>query len=78
MRREAVESTRVKSVGYKASRKILEIEFQSEEVYQYLDVPGIVYEGFCQARSKGQYFNSEIRDTYEFERLGRGRRATGR
>jgi hypothetical protein len=42
-----------------------------------LEVPKTVYEELCQARSKGQYFNGEIRDDYEFVHLDRGRRATG-
>jgi hypothetical protein len=69
MRREAVESTTMKSVGYQAREKTLEIEFQSGMVYQYLDVPQEVYEGLLQEGSKGQYFNREIRDAYECVRM---------
>jgi hypothetical protein len=54
MRREAVEST-MRSVGYGSKSKILEIEFQSGEMYQYLDVPKIVHEKLLGAASKGQY-----------------------
>jgi hypothetical protein len=65
----------MKSVGYQAKDKTLEIEFQSGVLYQYWDVPPEVYEGLLQARSKGQYFNGEIRDCYECARLSAGRRA---
>lgn len=65
----------MRSVGYDGRSKILEIEFQSGEVYQYLDVPGTVHQKLQSAKSKGQYFNSEIRDDYPFVRLARGRRA---
>jgi hypothetical protein len=64
-------------VGYERRSKILEIEFQSGAVYQYIDVPARVYEEFWKAESKGQYFNCEIRDTYTFIRLGQGGRAAG-
>ncbi len=65
----------MRSVGYDGRSKILEIEFQSGEVYQYLDVPGTVHQKLQSAKSKGQYFNSEIRDEYPCVRLARGRRA---
>jgi hypothetical protein len=77
MRRRRVESTTVRSVGYQRRSRILEIEFQSGVVYQYVDVPARVYEEFCKAESKGKYFNSEIRDGYEFVRVQRGRAAGG-
>jgi hypothetical protein len=77
MRREAVDSTTVKSVGYESKRQVLEIEFQSGAVYQYLNVPKAVHEGLWRAESKGRYFNDEIRGAYEFVRVGAGR-ATGR
>jgi hypothetical protein len=77
MQREPVESTTVRSVGYESHSKVLEIEFQSGEIYQYLDVPEAVHRKFRRAGSKGRYFNDEIRDDYAFVRLGRGRRVAG-
>ena len=77
MKREPVESTTMRSVGYEAGSQILEIEFQSGAVYEYLDVPQKVHEELIRAESKGEYFNSEIRDDYEFVRIGKARRAAG-
>jgi hypothetical protein len=76
MRREAVKSTTLKSVGYESKSRILEIGFQSGVVYQYLDVPKRVHEALRRAESKGRYFNGEIRDEYAFVRVGARRRAT--
>ena len=67
----------MRSVGYEARSQILEIEFQSGAVYQYLDVPQKVHEELIGAESKGQYFNSEIRDDYEFVRVAKTRRVAG-
>ena len=67
----------MRSMGYEARSRILEIEFQSGAVYQYLEVPRKVHEELIGAESKGQYFNSEIRDDYEFVRVGKTRRAAG-
>ena len=67
----------MRSVGYELRSQILEIEFQSGAVYEYLDVPQKVHEDLISSESKGQYFNSEIRDDYEFVRIGKTRRAAG-
>ncbi len=72
-----MQSTTVRSVGYETKSKVLEIEFQSGVVYQYLQVPPEVHKAFLRAKSKGQYFNGEIRDDYAFVRLGARRRAGG-
>jgi hypothetical protein len=56
----------MKSVGYEARSRILEIEFGSGAVYQYLGVPAKMYEQLLAAESKGRYFNSEIRESYPY------------
>ena len=61
----------MKSVGYEARSRILEIEFDSGAVYQYIGVPARIYEQLLAAESKGGYFNSEIRDTYSYVRVSR-------
>ena len=68
----------MRSVGYESKSQILEIEFQSGEVYQYFDVPEMVHKELLRAESKGQYFNGEIREEYAFVRLGARRRAASR
>ena len=75
MRRKPVDSSTMRSVGYEAESRILEIEFDSGAVYQYLDVPLRRYEELQAAESKGRYFNSEIRDSYPYVQVGRSRGA---
>lgn len=65
----------MRSVGYEAGSRILEIEFQSGAVYQYFEVPVRVHKGLLQAESKGQYFNSEIREDYAWVRVGKSWRS---
>ena len=65
----------MRSMGYQAETGVLEIEFQSGEVYEYFDVPADVYVGLEKAESKGQYFNREIRDDYGYARKGKARGA---
>jgi hypothetical protein len=74
MERQAVESTTMRSVGYDQTEQILELQFQCDAVYLYLDVPPAIYRELLEAESKGRYFNSEIRDAYEFVRVDRRER----
>ena len=65
MKREAVISRAIRSVGYHAGT--LEIEFVDGDVYRYFLVPRHVFLEFMQAESKGAFFNERIRDRYPME-----------
>lgn len=69
MNRELVESSNLVSVGYDGDTATLEIEFKGNSVYQYCDVPDMVYRGLMQASSKGGYFHANIRDNYRYVKL---------
>ena len=66
MRREDVDSSMINSVGYDTDERIMEVEFNSGEVYQYYDVPPEEYAGLMDAGSKGQYMHSNIIDMYTY------------
>ncbi len=68
MKREAVSSSTMASVGYAGGT--LEIEFENGHVYRYLGVPEAVHAELVRAESKGQFFNAKIRNAYRFERVG--------
>jgi hypothetical protein len=70
MQRTAVESGKIRSVGYDADTKVLEVEFAGGRVYQYFDVPKEKHEGFMSAESKGAFFNQQINGQYKYERQG--------
>lgn len=74
MKRTEVESSMIRSVGYDPDARVLEIEFNSDQVYQYFDVPSEEYEGLMQAESHGRYFLANIRDVYGYRRVSRSRR----
>jgi hypothetical protein len=71
MRREPVESSAIRSVGYDRATATLEIEFHTDKVYRYFAVPHAVHEGLVGAESPGAYFNEKIRDRYPEERVSR-------
>lgn len=58
MRREAVDSESIASIGYAPHRCELEIEFrQSGDVYRYSGVSAVEHAEFMAAESKGDYLN---------------------
>ena len=70
MDRKPVSSSNLASMGYDNSTEILEVEFLSGAIYEYKNVPSIVYEELMNAASHGSYFNREIRMTYPYEKIG--------
>ncbi|MDD5096424.1 MAG: KTSC domain-containing protein [Candidatus ainarchaeum sp.] len=64
MKRIAVSSSDIASVGHSAEQEVLEIEFKNGGVYQYFRVPNKVYSELMAAESKGKYFHRYIRDKY--------------
>ena len=69
MQRITVDSSHIVAVGYDPAEKVLEIEFKEGQVYQYLDVPGDVAEGFLHADSYGQYFYAYINKHYRYHKV---------
>ena len=67
MKRLSVRSSNLASIGY--DDKVLEIEFNSGGIYQYHNVPSIVYEQLMSARSHGKYFASNIKNYYTYSKI---------
>lgn len=60
-------SSVISRIGYNAPARELHVTFTSGRCYSYFAVPAEVYYQFCRAASKGEFFNTLIRDRYEFE-----------
>jgi hypothetical protein len=71
MDREPVESSTLASVGYDATTFVLELEFRSGHVYQYLGTPFRIHCELRDAESQGRYFNQKIRDHFPHIHLPR-------
>jgi len=65
----AVESTTLATVAYDEARDLLQLEFRSQAIYQYLGVPPIVHQALLGAASKGRYFNQAIRGRFPYKRV---------
>jgi len=68
--REPVKSVILRSVGYDAGTKVLEIEFQNGLVYQFMDVPLKVYRDLMSSGSIGKYFSEKIRPRFQTKQVG--------
>ncbi|TDN92908.1 KTSC domain-containing protein [Microbacterium sp. BK668] len=69
MRREQVESTVIRSVGYDVATAVLEIEFTSGDLYRYYAVPPSAHRGLLAADSAGRFFAQRIRPVYPTEQI---------
>lgn len=70
MKRELVDSTAIKSIGYNEDKHLLEVEiWESGRVYQYNDVPLEEYFDFMDAKSLGEYYNRVIKVKYDYKEL---------
>jgi hypothetical protein len=69
MKRYPVKSSMIDSVGYDPKKKILELEFTSGALWQYLKVPSSEYVKMMKAKSVGRFFLSNIQECYEEVRL---------
>ena len=70
MKRDSVSSSNIVSVGYDSASDTLEVEFMSGSVYQYYNVPQLIYDNFVAAPSVGQFFAYQIRNAFPYSRVG--------
>jgi hypothetical protein len=65
--RIAVDSSAITSIGFKGN--VLEIEFNSGNVYQYNGVTAATFYDFLNSESKGKFFNLYIKGNYDVIRI---------
>lgn len=73
MKREKIEgSSNIAEIGYDEEKKVLEVKFQNNSIYQYSPVPKALYEELMLAESKGKFLNNEIKWAagINFKRVG--------
>ena len=62
-----VDSECINAVAYNWFDYVLRIRFNSGSIYQYNHVPTHVFDNLLNSSSKGRYFNSYIKDVYDFQ-----------
>ena len=66
---QRVSSSSIDEVGYDSGQRTLAICFHTGGEYLYADVPREIFEALLSASSIGAYFNSEIRNSYPYQRI---------
>ncbi|TYO61258.1 KTSC domain-containing protein [Bradyrhizobium hipponense] len=64
-------SSVIRFFRYAPDTRELKVSFVSGRIYAYEDVPPEVADDFRAARSKGTFFNHEIRDHYTYREITR-------
>ena len=64
-----VDSSAIRAIEYDRGLRRLQVTFASGDRYVYRGVPGEVHRAFCEAESKGRFFQTKIRDRYPYARL---------
>ncbi len=69
MQRILVHSSNIRSVGYDSNAGVLEVEFDSGDVYQYFNVPDHIYRSLMASGSHGTFLNDYIRYNYRYQKV---------
>jgi hypothetical protein len=69
MNRTSIVSSNLKSVGYDATSKTLEVEFANGHVWQYHNVPAETHAALHKADSAGSFFASSIRSAFKASKI---------
>lgn len=59
-----VESSNLDAVGYDGVNHRLRVQFHNGTLYDYANVPASIFNQLLVARSKGQFFNENVKDEY--------------
>lgn len=64
-----IESSNIKKTEYDTVTKLLVTEFNNGFIYEYENVPHLIYTKFRNAESQGKFFMSEIAKKYKYKKL---------
>jgi hypothetical protein len=69
MERKKINSSSIRSIGYDARNRVLEIEFSSGGISHYSGVAEEVYRRLMNAPSPGSYFHDNIEESFTAKRI---------
>ena len=69
MERKRVNASNIRSAGYDARDRVLEVELRSGTVMQYSGVSETVYRGLMNAPSPDSYYRDRIEEDFPAKRL---------
>lgn len=69
MERKRISSGNIRTVGYDARSRMLEIEFSSGSIVQYSGVSDEVHRRLLNSPSPGSYFRDQIEENFSSKRV---------
>lgn len=69
MDRKRISSGNIRSVGYDARSRVLEIEFSSGSIIQYSGVSDEIHRRFVNSPSPGSYFRDNVEENFSSKRV---------
>ncbi len=69
MERKRLNVTNIRSAGYDARGRVLEIEFANGGIMQYTGVSEEIYRRLMNAPSPGSYFQDQIEESFTVRRV---------
>lgn len=69
MERKRITASNIRSVGYEARSRVLEVEFTNGGITQYSGVSDEVYRRLINAPSPGSYFRDIIEENFTAKRV---------
>ncbi len=69
MERTNIDTRLIKSMGYDKEKKIMEVEFSSDMIYQYNNFPEDLYNEIVNHKNIDKFFKINIVNRYHYKRL---------
>lgn len=69
MFRTKVKSSNVASLGYDSAKKMVEVEFNNGDIYQYNNVPQSQYDRIMMSESIGRAIHAVLRGKYSYRKV---------
>lgn len=69
MERKRINASNIRSVGYDARNRLLEVEFSNGSIIQYSGVSEEIHRGLMNAPSPGSYFRDKIEEDFTAKRV---------
>lgn len=64
-----VTSSNISRIGYSEKKKELFVKFNNGSLYEYYNVPKVLFTDMIRAKSKGKFFNRKIKNRFSYQRI---------
>ena len=65
----SINSSNIKFASYNTESKILTVTFNLGSIYEYYEVPWVIFTKFRMAESQGKFFNTDISKVYKYKKV---------